>query len=225
MKTTEQFNKIEIGRRVAACLEKLFMTQRELAAKVGVTTGCISHCVSGRRLPSAFMLNKIAKALEVSPGWLTYGELTTKLDEIPGKINVIIVPCLTAKQIDSWIANPVIQGDHKAMYFPDYNDLSKSAFSFEITGSMMADERTPEKGLIAGDIAIIDPVSDTPLKSGDFVMAKFGAEDFRLRQYQQDGQVTFLTGIDSRLPTIPLTEDIELIGAIVYTIPKPQLRK
>lgn len=230
MENSKKLIQIEIARRLRERMSELHFTYLDLASRVGITTSQVSHYLTCKRHINNYYLQKIAKAIGVTPGWLAYGEcmngeMTTKLDEISSKINDMIIPCLTASEIEPWLAYPVLKGDHKVMSFPDYNDLSKSTFSLEITNNALTDTQVPERGLSCGDIAIVDVANDKPLKSGDFVLAKFGPMDFRFRQYQQDGQEILLTGVDSRLPITPLNDDIEIIGVVVYTMSKPRLRR
>ncbi len=48
-------------------------TQVELAAKVGVASGSISDIMSGKTMPKADLLVRLALALEVHPAWLLFG--------------------------------------------------------------------------------------------------------------------------------------------------------
>ena len=59
-----------IGERITKQLGELGMTQRELAAKVGVTEITMSRYIRGGRTPNAVVVANIAKALGVTTDYL-----------------------------------------------------------------------------------------------------------------------------------------------------------
>jgi len=60
----------DLGLRIADALRKRGMTQRDLAARVGVTEGVISRYVSGDRDPKPEMLANIATATHTTSDYL-----------------------------------------------------------------------------------------------------------------------------------------------------------
>lgn len=59
-----------IGERIAKRLDELKLTQRELAATVGVTDITISRYIHDERMPNAVVIAGIAKALDVTTDYL-----------------------------------------------------------------------------------------------------------------------------------------------------------
>lgn len=59
-----------MGVRIAETLQKQKMTQKELAARIGVTEGVISRYISGDREPKPEMLANIATALHTTSDFL-----------------------------------------------------------------------------------------------------------------------------------------------------------
>ncbi len=60
----------DMGVRIAETLQKQKMTQKELAARIGVTEGVISRYISGDREPKPEMLANIATALHTTSDFL-----------------------------------------------------------------------------------------------------------------------------------------------------------
>lgn len=61
---------IELGNRIAEILRKNRVSQRELAARIGVTEAVMSRYISGDREPKPEMLANIATALHTTSDFL-----------------------------------------------------------------------------------------------------------------------------------------------------------
>ncbi len=59
--------------RLEALIKEHGMTQKELAAKAGVTEAAMSHYVKGDRMPRSAVLSRIAMALNTSSDYLMEG--------------------------------------------------------------------------------------------------------------------------------------------------------
>ena len=59
-----------MGERITKRLDELRLTQRELAATVGVTEISMSRYIRGSRTPNAVVVANIAKALGVTTDYL-----------------------------------------------------------------------------------------------------------------------------------------------------------
>jgi len=73
-----------IGNRVRDARQRRFMTQDELAERTGIRIVTISRIENDRveSQPRLSTIRKIAEALNVSPGWLMFGETE---EEFEGK--------------------------------------------------------------------------------------------------------------------------------------------
>ena len=60
-----------VGRRLGALLAEKEMSQKELAAKTGLTPAAISRYVNGAREPRPITIAAIARALNVAPEVIT----------------------------------------------------------------------------------------------------------------------------------------------------------
>ena len=55
----------------------------ELARDAGVTSATVSRWENGEVVPDAELIAKLAKILDVSPGWLAFGETALRVAEEP----------------------------------------------------------------------------------------------------------------------------------------------
>ena len=76
--TADEINLIEIGKRITERRKKLGMTQETLAEKGDLTPQFVSYAESGKRAMRPENVIKLAKALEVSAGYLLTGDIVDK---------------------------------------------------------------------------------------------------------------------------------------------------
>ena len=76
----------EFGRRLTDLLRRRRMTQRDLAARTGLTEAAVSRYITGTREPRAITVAKIAKILDITPQELL-GTITN--DEVDGAVRLI----------------------------------------------------------------------------------------------------------------------------------------
>lgn len=60
-------------KRIKLRMKELQLTQAELADKIGISRGAITHYLAGRRIPRHEQFLKLAEVLECNPSWLQYG--------------------------------------------------------------------------------------------------------------------------------------------------------
>lgn len=69
---TEEQCKLEFAYRLYRIMQRKHITQQELANRTGITQQQISSYITGKRLPSFYNIDKIAKALDCSVDELRY---------------------------------------------------------------------------------------------------------------------------------------------------------
>lgn len=72
------------GSKITAELEKLGMTQRELAKKTGVTESSITRYIQNKRTPRAFVVARMATALHTTSDYLLSDEEICREDSEKG---------------------------------------------------------------------------------------------------------------------------------------------
>jgi transcriptional regulator with XRE-family HTH domain len=85
----------QFNERLQQALSRSGMTQKELAAKAGVTEAAISHYLKGDRLPRFAVAVKLAEALNVTVEELMSGNTEMNFDE------VYKIVARSAKQLDN----------------------------------------------------------------------------------------------------------------------------
>lgn len=70
-----------VGRRLSTLLAEKGMSQKELAAKTGLTPAAISRYVSGAREPRPITIATIARALNVAPEAITGNSAQKETDD------------------------------------------------------------------------------------------------------------------------------------------------
>lgn len=63
---TEEHEKAEFAYMLRSLMKRNFITQEEMANRINTSQTMISHYMNGRAIPSAIMLNKIAKVIGCS---------------------------------------------------------------------------------------------------------------------------------------------------------------
>lgn len=200
--------------KLKAKMSELDLTQEALAKLIGLTRGQIGHYLKDRRSPPIETLYKIAKAIETDPRDLIgddsppYYEAAAKAP--PSKT----IPNLRVSEIDEWLYNPIIKKHHRMIQMPvTGKNISPKAFLFEVTGSAMVNPHNQSRSVIPGEHVLVEP-EVTP-QSGQLVLVKFGENDFRIRQYQEDGARKFLKSFEPHLPIDILEDSYVIMGTII----------
>src|SRR5262249_10798994 len=204
----------DLAERIQDRLKTLKMSQASLGKMLGLTQGQIGHYVKGRRVPPPEQIIKLEKALQTAPGWLMYGD---KVNIYQNQVKHVITqtfPILKASEIVEWMRHPVIAEKHRTVTMPVIDEnLSKSAFVFQTIGMTMVNRVNPEVSLFPGELALID--NERKPKDGDLVLVSFGENDFRIRQYREDGVDVLLYAFDPNINAVSLTNKLKIFGIVV----------
>ncbi len=80
--------KYEIGQRIKECRESRNMSQKDLAAKIGISSGRLSNWEQGLNRPNADIIARICRALDISPSEILGVHITS--DELSIKEQKLI---------------------------------------------------------------------------------------------------------------------------------------
>lgn len=67
---------IEFGKRLTSLMDRKGATQYELARRIGISQSSMSGYISGRRIPSIYILNKIHRTLQCTEDEIRYLDMT-----------------------------------------------------------------------------------------------------------------------------------------------------
>jgi SOS-response transcriptional repressor LexA len=205
--------------RIKERLVALGMNQETLANKIGVTRSAITHYLAGRRAPSLGQFVKIAKALEVNPGWLQYGPS----HEIPtSKISTFLsalhpVPILTWEQAVTFEGLNQMDLSKVDEWVPNYYMQATNSYGLKIKGDAMTAPSGQGKSFHEGDIIVVD--YGVIAKPGDFVIAHLtGTQEVTFKQYVFDAGIRYLKPLNPQYPTIKIDDQIHLLAALSFSI-------
>lgn len=211
-KSTDRANTIKTRR------QKLKLSQEDLAKLIGVTRVAVSYWEKGGELRGDNLL-KLSQVLDLDPNFLNDGQEPDSRQGIiykNGNNSIIIraFPVLQPNEIRPWLADPAIIASHRVVNMPILDEkYSAGTFLFENIGKAMINRENLEESLFPNEIALVDP-SIHPT-DGCLVLAEFGENDIRIRQYREDGAYKFLQAFDPTLKPTELNEAVKIIGTIM----------
>lgn len=150
----------------------------QIASICKVTPKAVSKWFNAETMPSTANIYLLAKFLNVTPEWLTYGTDNV----VPATVGSTKVPLISYIQAGVWTGIEDFRetcGDYE--YILTDLDVSDDAFALEIKGDSM----TPD--FIEGDVVIIDP--NEPPHAGEFVAAINGSYEATFKKYRPLGEV------------------------------------
>lgn len=214
-----------IADRIKSTRIKQGLSQNKLATLVGVSRSAVHQWEqdgSGTFTePSAPNLLRCAAILRVDPEWLQFGIRTFlptghknqyQESEFPGTINKLPV-LYTSRHIKEWARSPHTFISREEITMPNLNDSKNPKFVFRVIGSAMINQRNYEESVFPGEYAVIERREE--IKDGDIVLAEFGHDDLRLRQYRKDGAQASLRAFDREIKAVDVNHEINIIGKLV----------
>lgn len=206
-----------LGERLKKALQDADLTQVELAEKLGISQQAVQFICSGRTKHSKH-IEKIAKILNVSPEWLTFGNNTSISIAEPRTAynqSEITVPLFTIKQLDT--------NDKPSQMVRCPYDFSPGTFALLIEGDpTAANAMHPSYGRAypVGSIVFADPAQANVCKNGDIVIAELTDRPNKVtafRQLYQEGGSELLLPLNPQFPPVlePFKITAKVIGAIL----------
>jgi SOS-response transcriptional repressor LexA len=210
--------------RIKDRMKELGLTQEDVAKKMGITRGAITHYLAGRRQPPLSQFSKLALILEVDPSWLQFGtaEKTKNHFETNSEIEKTnqltkLIPIYSWEQISSLSESKKIDNNQIEEYVPHFYADKSSWYALRVKGDSMTAPLGYGKSFNEGDILIVDP--EKPISHGDFVVVLMhGAEEATFKQYVVDGGIRYLKPLNPQYPIIQSDENNWLCGVIIASI-------
>lgn len=183
---------MNLGDRLTAIRKKRGLTQLELAKKAGLSQPAIFKIEKGVSRGTVYIVS-IAKALNVSPEYLLFGNDENKLDDEKNYFSVRTeIPLITWEKI--------LENNYKRFLLKIENDSMTSP---------LAAQTTFRKG------DIITVYRALQWKRGDFVIAKLPNNTIIFRQYVIEGGQQFLRPLNHQYPMIVLDSKIQIVGVVI----------
>ncbi|GAB3479433.1 LexA family protein [Azotobacter salinestris] len=213
---------MKIGERIAAEMLRLGISEGELGRRSGVNQPTIHRIITGdSKSPRQANVEKIAKALGVTPEWLWRGEGAQPLSDLVGIDNVSPAaqpdrlyryPVVSEVQAGAWTeaVQPYEPGAEDRFELTDYQARGP-AFWLEVTGDSMTSPvppSIPEGHFILVDTGLIP-------QPGDLVVAKLDTEDrATFKKLVSDAGQLYLKPLNPAYRMIPIDGNCRLIGVV-----------
>jgi SOS-response transcriptional repressor LexA len=211
--------------RMKGRMKELKLTQGDVANKMGITRGAITHYLTGHRQPPLNQFSKLAVILKVEPAWLQFGpssnEVNTPL-ELTSTATIAIehkslIPIFSWEQVSNLVGSNKIGNSEIQGYVPHFYTDKSSWYALRVKGDSMTSPRGHGKSFNEGDILIVDP--EKTAVHGDFVVVVInGAKEATFKQYVIDGGIRYLKPLNPQYPIMQSNESNWICGIIAASI-------
>jgi SOS-response transcriptional repressor LexA len=208
--------------RIRSRMKELGLTQEELADKLGITRGAVTHYLAGRRVPPLSKFNEIAKVLKSDAAWLQFGTVVVSQPSIKTSNNATQTTAYRSIPILSWeqaAKNPQVrnlkQEDIKETIPHIFTDQLQW-YALHVKGDSMV-ASSGSKSFHEGDIIIVDPIKEP--KHGDFVIAVLPkAKEATFKQFVLDNGKLYLKPLNIQYPLLEITNKGCICGIVTQDL-------
>lgn len=208
MNTDKTDIKKTIGNIIAMRRRELDLGLREVCEQIPeLEIGALSHYEHGRRQVPLEIVNKLAKVLQVTPGYIL------ALETFAGNESLELTTTKTMGRIPlmAWSALGLIEKDKPLPvlgleYVETTEPVGQFTFALKVRDDSMQDK------FPVGVQITVEP--ELQYQSGDYVIVLNGSSDATFRQIIQDGADWFLKPENTRYPIKPLAKDFRVIGVV-----------
>lgn len=204
--------------RVKSRMKELDLTQEELAEKLGITRGAITHYIAGRRVPPLKQFEKLSSVLKSDPAWLQFGisrdtiSSTKLVKEIRQTSPYYPIPVLTWEQASQQKEVSKIKSLHAHECITHFYTDQPRWYALRVKGESMT-SLSAGTSFLEGDMIIVDP--DAKAKHGDFVVAIIGnAKEATLKQYVIDAGIKYLKPLNIQYPITKIEKGMVIIAVV-----------
>ena len=203
--------KTNYGDRIKKILDDLDISQRDLALRMGVTSGYVSHLITGRRKPGREVLVKLGKALQLPiSSFLDDGNNFSFIGGIENSSVKNQLPLISWVQAGSLHEAIDLFQPGDADRFIPYDTKDPNAFALTVVGDSMEPE-FKEK-----DIVFISPAIEAV--SGNYVVARFN-DKVTLKKLKILPDVILLIPLNTKYNDIIISgrerKNLKIIGKVV----------
>ncbi len=212
---------MNIGPRLKKVRQDAKLTQKELAQLSGVAQQIISGLETGKYSETKDIV-KLARALGVSPSWLSEGRPdyssivneSNNLSNITPVEIVCRVPLISWSEVVEWCENPQLhKSGNKEESIPVTKKIGINSYALEVEGVGMLNPSGEGYSFTPGSIIVCDP--DQKPRNESFVIAKLpGSEDVVFKQLIIEGGRKYLASLNPKYPTIPMDETVIIYGVL-----------
>ncbi|MCP9266833.1 helix-turn-helix domain-containing protein [Xenorhabdus sp. XENO-1] len=176
------------------------LTQSSLAKKAGMAQSMIWKLLSGTATKTGRIID-LAQALGVRPEWLSDGSGNKLHDEDD-----------MAGQYNRYVSVKIYEQEQATRDTFMVPALSEQKAAFDTCRAYRITQNTGCADVPAGALIVVDTQGE--IGNDDLVYARIG-EQYSVYCYKQGGGGGYLSVDDPRVPLIPVSPDIDIVGVIV----------
>jgi len=184
------------------------ISQRDVAARLGVSFSAVNLWEQGKSFPKMSSLAEISKWFSVSVDWLLDVETTPRkqLSLNTGKHLIHTVPVVSSLALNRWHWDVALDAVQTQVSYPEGT-----------AAAMIVSSDSLVSVVGVGDYAVVSKAHNPA--PGSIVLVAIGrASDPVLRRFIQEGGDSLLVADDTRYPTHKLDDGARIIGKLVETV-------
>ncbi len=198
--------------RLKEAMKEKGFTQSALAEEAGMAQSMIWKLISGKATKTGKLVD-IAKALGVRPEWLSDGGGDKyQLDDS----DVVVMNSSHSMPVN------IYDEEHETDEVFMVPVLTGSVTNFNSCRAYRITQNTGCSEAPEGTLIVVDR-SETAAND-DLIYARIG-KNYSVYRYINGGSMDFLSVDDSRVPLIPMSSDVEIIGVVVYLFREMKRRR
>jgi transcriptional regulator with XRE-family HTH domain len=214
---------MSFAQRLKEARKNAGLSQQQLGDRVGVsrtTVVTMENSEKDTQFPNYIIVQKCATALQVSLDWLRYGDEAKDWQKrvVFDQEDYTISSAVRWRQQDvvAWLQSIIPKNPQGVFKMASQEKIQQAEkFLFPVENNVMFDHNNVNKSLMIGDWALVNPSLIPHLKSGQIVLAQFGASDnFRFRQYTIDGNEAYLSVTGQQQERFPFDENVRVLGVV-----------
>jgi SOS-response transcriptional repressor LexA len=204
--------------RVKERMKLLGISREDLAQKMGLTYGAITHYLTGRRVPPLGQFHRLAELLKTDAAWLHYGE-QDRLNESydmndKSRYSIPIVTHAEAAKLSDKLSDMQLG---ESEFIPDFFSDHSHWIALRVQGDAMSAPLGNLKTFIEGSIIVID--NKKKVADGSFVVAVLpGSQEVTFKQYVIDSGVAYLKPLNPQYPMVRLDNDAQIRGVVIWCL-------
>ncbi|CAM3946998.1 XRE family transcriptional regulator [Xenorhabdus thuongxuanensis] len=198
--------------RLKEAMKEKGLTQSALAREADLAQSMIWKLLSGKSAKTSKLVD-IAKVLGVRPEWLSDGSGAKY--QTDGS-DVVIMHSNHSVPVKIYDEE---QETNEAFMVPV---LSESLTNFDSCRAYRITQNTGCTEAPEGTLIVVD--KSEKAANDDLIYARIG-KNYSVYRYVKGGSTDFLSVDDSRVPLIPMSADVELVGVIIYLFREMKRRR
>jgi len=212
---------MDLADRIRARKLDLNLSQEEIAIRAGISQGMVAKLIN-RKAESTAKLPELAKALECSVEWLSYGTKTLNVKENsahyntePASAGFGKAPLISNIQAGTWMEGIDEFAPNDAEQWIPKPAGGANSFYLRVVGESMTSPTRPS--FPEGDLVLIDP--DEQWTNGSFVVAKLvGHNGVTLKQLKYDEQgEPYLKPLNPDPYWKNIYDEFRILGKVVFS--------